>query len=145
MIYRFWKTTDGDCLIEVTDSVFIQGTKAYRTGYHPVYESDDGRHLLLSHIHGWGFVPFQEYDINELTELGTIEVNDLTLTDNDIDVLNRCIDKEEFDYAMLYYSDYQSVMHNAVESREFHALRNNLVNAHRDLKTWLKLQGVEVE
>ncbi len=145
MIYRFWETPTGDCLIEMVDEHYNMGKRAYMTDMMDFYRTEAGKHALLKHVNGWGTVELADFDIRELKGLGTVELEELTLTANDKSVLSRCIDKEEFDYAMLYYSDYQSVCHNVVESREFHALRNNLVNAHRDLQTWLKLQGVEVE
>ncbi|AAQ64254.1 hypothetical protein KVP40.0185 [Vibrio phage KVP40] len=142
MIYRFWKTPDNICLIEMTDDHANEGTRAYMTDMHDLYNENHGRYMLLGNVHSWGTIDFTTYDIRELRCLGSIETEELTLSAQDKSVLSRTVGKEGFDYAMLHYSDYQSVEYNVVESREFHALRNNLINARTELETWLQLQGI---
>jgi len=143
MIYRFWETPSGDMLIEMTREHDETGEKAYITDMHEMYHSDYGRHALLKHVHNWGTVDFKDWDIRTLRGRGSIELPELTLTPNDKSVLERTVGKEGFDYAMLHYSSYDGeVGFNKVDSHEFHALRNDLINARKDLETWLALHGI---
>lgn len=77
--------------------------------------------------------------------LNTIKVDEPTLSDQDKKILSRCIDKEGFDYAMLYCSDYKSVTHNIVNDQMFHEKLKVLRDAHNDLQFYLRCNGVEVE
>ncbi|AJT60908.1 hypothetical protein AVU32_gp067 [Vibrio phage ValKK3] len=144
MIYRFWQTSNDICLIEMTDDHANEGKRAYMTDMNDLYKEEHGRYILLGHVHAWGTIDFSTYDIRELRCLGSIETQDLTLSAQDKSILQRCIDKEGFDYAMFDYSDYHTVERNRVHSKDFHALRNNLVDAKRELETWLSMQGVEL-
>lgn len=145
MFYRFWESISGDMLIEITPDLCETGKKAYITDMNDVYLTESGRHMLLAHVRGdteWGKIDFTEWDITTLYSRGSIEVSDFTLTPSDKSVLNRTIDKEGFDYAMLHYSSYDEVEFNKVDSREFHGLRHDLLRARQKLKTWLAMQGV---
>ncbi|AGN30245.1 hypothetical protein VPFG_00246 [Vibrio phage nt-1] len=143
MIYRFWETPTSDCLIEIIHDGKEDGERAYITDMIDFYHTEHGRQALLGHTDGWGTVNFTKYDIRELKCLGRIETKPLTLSANDKSVLSRCIDKEGFNYAMFDYSDYQSVERNVVQSREFHELRNGLIDAKSKLQTWLRMQGID--
>jgi len=58
----------------------------------------------------------------------------------DIEILERCINKEGFIYAMLCYSSYDesSPEHNRVSDERFHELRLKLRCAHDELADYLR-------
>ncbi|CAM0004747.1 hypothetical protein VPHK567_0231 [Vibrio phage K567] len=145
MFYRFWETDDGDMLVEMLDDLCDEvGTKAYMTDMNEVYRTESGRHMLLQHVHNWGTVDFQDWDIRTLRGLGSsIEMPSLTLSPSDKSVLERTVKKEGLDYAMLHYSKYDGdVGFNKVDSNEFHGLRNAFVDARQQLQSWLALNGI---
>ncbi len=58
----------------------------------------------------------------------------------DIEILERCINKEGFIYEMLCYSSYDesSPEHNRVSDERFHELRLKLRRAHDELADYLR-------
>lgn len=148
MLYNFWETKTGEMVIEINDESHcdLELREAYVTDMNNSYRTRKGRRFLLNSVYGWETVSFNIFNVDDMYYLGTIESLDLTLSDADKSVVSRCIEKEGFDFAMLHYSDYDgNVIHNKVESNEFHALRNNMILAKRRLETWLELNGVNVD
>lgn len=137
MIYTFWRVPVGLCIIEIGST-----GEVYVTDWIDWYNTKEGRNSLLPHTKEWGTDKLSDYNLNECFYLGQIEVPDNKMSESDTSILQRCIDKEGFDYAMLYYSDYKSVDYNDVKDLGFHQRLYELKKAHEDLKLYLKMKGI---
>ncbi len=140
MIYKFWETCCNHCIIEKGDS-----GRVYVTPMMDWYKSESGRKALLPYTTTWGTDALEDYEVTSRTYLGELEVSTANMADEDKEVLQRCISKEGFDYAMLHYSDYKSVGHNKVEDEMFLELFSTFRTAYKDLELYLKMQGIDTE
>ena len=137
MIYKFYETRFGVCAITIGDT-----GRCYCTEMIDWYHEDKGRKALLSHTKDWGTDLFKDHHPESCKYLGEVVIEDQSsMSENDRDVLKRCIDKEGFDYAMFHYSDYKTVGFNHVEDTKFHKLRDNLLESYNDLENYLRRSG----
>lgn len=140
MLFKFWESKDlGFCLIEREDGKF------YVTPMISWYRTSQGRAALLPFTKGWGTDAPEDHDIDACELLGQIDVPDSVMGKGDRDILQRCINKEGFDYAMLHYSNYESVNYNKVYDLPFKEKLKTLKDAYEDLQMYLKLQDVDVD
>ncbi|QZI87142.1 hypothetical protein MYOV085v1_p0123 [Vibrio phage 355E48.1] len=138
MLWYFYETKTGFCIVQEGNS-----EKVYVTPMMDFYKSDRGKRALLPHTKDWGMDDFEDHRVDILTSIGYLVVSEQTLSEEDKEILERVIDKEGFEYAMLHYSDYtEDVQYNHIKDVTFHNKLRALREAHNDLQFYLRDNGI---